>query len=273
MIPTPPIPLQSSAPPWSSWEKWLQSPPGRYVLGWEQQCLDQIVADVFGFHAVQIGLPQLNGLRENRMPMHALLTHANDNRELISRFNWHPIEGNSSEMPFANESIDLIVMPHVLEFAADPHQILREVDRVLRPEGRIVISGFNPASLWGAKQYLSRLIGNPYLPRDGQFISLIRIKDWLQLLNYSLDRGHFGCYKLPLQSESAMGRMDFLEPMGNRWWPIFGAVFIVSAIKRHKGMRLIGQVQKARIPSLGQLSPAAERNKITSINDPSAEQY
>ena len=207
------------------------------------------------------------------MPMHALLTHANDNRELITQFNWYPIECSSSEMPFANESIDLIVMPHVLEFAADPHQILREVDRVLRPEGRIVISGFNPASLWGAKQYLSRLIGNPSLPRDGQFISLIRIKDWLQLLNYSLDRGHFGCYKFPLQSESAMSRMDFLEPMGNRWWPIFGAVFIVSAIKRHHGIRLIGQVQKARIPSLTQLSPAAERNKLTSINDPSTEQY
>jgi hypothetical protein len=47
------------APPWSSWEKWLQSPPGRYVLAWEQKCFNQIVADVFGFYAVQIGLPQI----------------------------------------------------------------------------------------------------------------------------------------------------------------------------------------------------------------------
>ena len=262
MIPTPPIPSQMPAPPWSSWEKWLQSPPGRYVLRWEQQCFDQIVADVFGFHALQIGLPQMNALSENRMPLHALLIHANDNLEYASRFNWHLIEGNTFELPFANESIDLVVLPHVLEFAADPHQILREVDRILRPEGRLVISGFNPASLWGARQYLSRLIGNPYLPRDGQFISLIRVKDWLQLLNYSLDRGHFGCYKFPLHGESSMSRMDFLESMGNRWWPIFGAVFLVSAIKRHKGMRLIGQVQPVRIPAITQLSPAAERNQL-----------
>jgi len=262
MIPTPPIPSQTPAPPWSSWEKWLQSPPGRYVLRWEQKCFDQIVADVFGFHAVQIGLPQMNALSENRMPLHALLVHTNDNRESASRFRWHPIEGNATELPFANESIDLIVLPHVLEFASDPHQILREVDRVLRPEGRLVISGFNPASLWGARQYLSRLIGNPYLPRDGQFISLIRVKDWLQLLNYSLDRGHFGCYKLPLQGEASMTRMDFLEPMGNRWWPIFGAVFLVSAIKRQKGMRLIGQVQPLRVPAITQLAPAAERNTL-----------
>jgi len=182
MIPTPPIPSQMPAPPWSSWEKWLQSPPGRYVLAWEQRCFDQIVADVFGFHAVQIGLPQINTLSENRMPLHAILIHSNESLDYAARYNWHLIEGNSTELPFASESLDLIVLPHVLEFAADPHQILREVDRVLRPEGRLIISGFNPASLWGARQYLSRLIGTPYLPRDGQFISLIRIKDWLELL-------------------------------------------------------------------------------------------
>ena len=262
MIPTPPIPSQTPAPPWSSWEKWLQSPPGRYVLAWEQRCFDQIVADVFGFHAVQIGLPQINTLSENRMPLHAILIHSNDSRSQASNYNWHLIQGDSTELPFASDSLDMIVLPHVLEFATDPHQILREVDRVLRPEGRLIISGFNPASLWGARQYLSRLVGAPYLPRDGQFISLIRIKDWLELLNFSLDRGHFGCYKFPLQGESAMGKMNFLEKMGNRWWPIFGAVFLVSAIKRQQGMRLIGPASLVRIPAIKQLSPAAERSNL-----------
>jgi SAM-dependent methyltransferase len=209
----------------------------------------------------------MNTLAENRMPLQVLLLHSNDSREYAARFNWHLIEGNYSELPFANESLDLVVRPHVLEFAADPHQILREVDRVLRPEGRLIISGFNPASLWGARQYLSRLIGNPYLPRDGQFISLIRVKDWLQLLNFSLDRGHFGCYKFPLQGQSSMGRMDFLESMGNRWWPIFGAVFLVSAIKRQQGMRLIGQIAPVRIPALQQLAPAAERNQLKEVQE------
>lgn len=237
------------------------------MLAWEQECFDQIVADIFGFHAIQIGLPQINTLVENRMPLQALLLNSNDSREYAARFNWHLIEGNTSELPFANESLDLVVLPHVLEFAADPHQILREIDRVLRPEGRLIISGFNPASLWGARQYLSRLIGNPYLPRDGQFISLIRIKDWLKLLNFSLDRGHFGCYKLPLQGQSSMGRMAFLESMGNRWWPIFGAVFLVSAIKRQQGIRLIGRVAPVRIPAIPQLTPAAKRNQIQEIQE------
>ena len=267
MIPIPSTPSQLPAPPWSSWEKWLQSPPGKYVLAWEQRCFDQIVADVFGFYAVQIGLPQINTLSENRMPLHALLIHEHDHQELAKRFHWHLIEGNPTELPFASESIDLLVLPHVLEFAADPHQILREADRVLRPEGRLIISGFNPASLWGGRQYLSRLIGSPYLPRDGQFINLLRIKDWLQLLNFSLDRGHFGCYKLPLKGEASMARMDFLEKMGNRWWPIFGAVFLVSAIKRHQGVRLIGQIQPKRLSVMPQLSPATERNQLKSPPD------
>ena len=134
MIPTPPIPSQTPAPPWSSWERWLQSPPGQYILKWEQSSFDQIVDNVFGYHAVQIGLPQIHSLRENRMPLQAILVHPNDNPSMNPSCHWHFIKGDSVDLPFASESIDLIVLPHVLEFAADPHQILREVDRVLRPE-------------------------------------------------------------------------------------------------------------------------------------------
>jgi hypothetical protein len=59
-----------------------------------------------------------------------------------------------------------------------------------------------------------------------------------------------------------MGQMNFLEKMGNRWWPIFGAVFLVSAIKRQQGMRLIGPASLVRIPAIAQLTPAAERSNI-----------
>jgi SAM-dependent methyltransferase len=146
----------------------------------------------------------------------------------------------------------------VLEFANDPHQILREVDRVLIPEGRVVISGFNPVSLWGLRQYTGRLIGQAYLPKEGQFMSLLRVKDWLKLLDYSVDRGHFACYRLPVRKEKNLARMAFLEKMGNRWWPIFGSVFLISAIKRHAGMRLVGRVPKTTLQALPQFNPAAQ---------------
>jgi ubiquinone/menaquinone biosynthesis C-methylase UbiE len=82
-----------------------------------------------------------------------------------------PVEGQSEleipqvvthdfgELPFATQSLDLVVLPHVLEFAAEPHQVLREVERVLIPEGQVIICGFNPSSLWGMRQVAGRLTG------------------------------------------------------------------------------------------------------------------
>ena len=75
------------------------------------------------------------------MPLHALLINANERQNQSSSVKFHIIEGNSSELPFANECLDLLILPHVLEFSSDPHQILREAERVLRPEGRLIISG------------------------------------------------------------------------------------------------------------------------------------
>ncbi|MBJ7380613.1 MAG: methyltransferase domain-containing protein [Polynucleobacter sp.] len=245
----------SPSPNNQSWFDWLESPPGQYILNSEQALFNSAVVDVFGYNAVQIGLPQMNTLQENRIPLRLLMVNRDDLPHIKSPVEY-VIEGIADELPFANNSIDLIVLPHVLEFADDPHQILREIDRVLIPEGRIIISGFNPASLWGARQYLSRVIGKPYLPREGQFLSLIQVKDWLQLLDYSLDRGHFACYRLPLRSERGMQRMAFLEKMGNRWWPIFGSIFLISAVKRQPGIRLVGRIPKQRLSNLG-LNPAA----------------
>ena len=260
MIPTQEPSQSPIFPGTSTWDDWLASPPGQYLLSQEQAWFDKTVVDVFGFNAIQIGLPQLHALRENRMPMRALVAEPGNGLDPLSPEmpSWHVIKGIPDELPFAAESVDLLILPHVLEFASDPHHILREADRVLVPEGRLILSGFNPASLWGARQYFGRLIGRPFLPREGQFIHLLRIRDWLKLLNFSLDRGHFACYKLPLQGDAVIHRMNYLEPMGNRWWPIFGAVFMLSAIKRHPGMRLVGRVPQKRPKVLRQLKPVAE---------------
>ena len=114
--------------------QWLSTPHGQYVLRWEQEKFDQVAADLFGFNAVQLGDPVFDFLRANRVP---------------HKFSCAPQAGASvkaqlTELPFASQSIDVVVLPHVLEFADNPHQILREVDRVLMPEGHVLISGFNP---------------------------------------------------------------------------------------------------------------------------------
>ena len=223
-----------------------------------------MTADIFGFNAIQIGLPQIDALRANRMQSKFLTdTHllpgdsapggpgpAGPNLAVVHDF---------AELPFASQSLDLVVLPHVLEFAEEPHQVLREVERVLIPEGQVIVCGFNPASLWGARQVTGRLTGSHFLPLDGEFIGLPRIKDWLKLLGFEVNRGHFGCYAPPFTTEKWLHRFAFMEKAGNRWWPYFGAVYILQAVKRVRGMHLVGPALKRKAGKAAQGVPVANQ--------------
>ena len=241
---------------------WLETPAGSYVRAWEQARLDTLTADIFGFNAVQIGLPQVDALRANRMPNKWL----SDTRVPAGTEGARSpvvVVHDFAELPFASQSLDLVVLPHVLEFADEPHQVLREVERVLIPEGQVIICGFNPASLWGARQLCGRLSGSPFLPRHAEFITMPRIKDWLKLLNLGVNRGYFGCYAPPMGREKWLERFAFMESAGDRWWPYLGAVYMVQAIKRVKGMRLIGPAWNKREAKMPQGMPAT--NKIRRV--------
>ncbi|MDB5838954.1 MAG: class SAM-dependent methyltransferase [Herminiimonas sp.] len=235
---------------------WLESPAGTYVRTWEQARLNELTVDIFGFNAVQIGLPEINGLEANRMTNRWLTdTHLpEDGRGRIV------VAHDFTELPFATQSLDLVVLPHVLEFAQEPHQVLREVERVLIPEGQVIVSGFNPASMWGARQAAGRLHGKSFLPRRGELIGVPRLKDWLKLLNMEVGRGHFGCYAPPCATDKWLSRFDFMEQVGEHWWPYLGAVYIVQAIKRVKGMRLIGPVWNRQKTGTLQGVPATNKN-------------
>jgi SAM-dependent methyltransferase len=241
---------------------WLQSPAGAYVRAWEQACLDELTADIFGFNAVQIGVPQIDALAANRMPnkwQAATRTSSADELAFASGSKQIAVALDFEELPFASQSLDLVVLPHVLEFAAEPHQVLREVERVLIPEGQVIICGFNPASLWGVRQGVGRITRNNYLPKAGEFISMPRMKDWLKLLNLGVTRSHLGCYSPPFRTTHWLDRFSFIESAGQRWWPYFGAVYIVHAIKRVKGMHIIGPAWNKKTAKAPQAVPATNR--------------
>ncbi len=232
--------------------RWLKTPAGRYLLGWEQRELDQTVADVFGFHALQLGLPELDALRANRMPhrwiaLDATAAAPGDDAQLSAAA---LLRCDFEALPIDSQSLDLVVMPHTLELAHDAHRALREVERVLRPEGRVVILGFNPFSLWGLRQRLGRIrrrlgLSAPlYLPSDGEFLRYGRLRDWLRLLSFEVEGGRFGCYRPPFTSEKGLTRLAWMERAGDRFWPVFGAVYFLVAVKRVRGMRLVGLVRQ-----------------------------
>ncbi|QJQ07205.1 methyltransferase domain-containing protein [Undibacterium piscinae] len=229
---------------------WFEQPAGCYIRAWEQARLDQLTADIFGYNALQIGQPQINALAASRMP-HKWLTTTTLTNSRGNLKEQAPVAMllDFAELPFASQSIDLVVLPHVLEFAAEPHQVLREVERILIPEGRLIISGFNRTSLWGARQMAGRLSGHHFLPKEGEFISATRMKDWLKLLNMEVRHTDFGCYAPPYQTDKWLQRFSFMEKIGERWWPYLGSVYMMQAIKRIKGMHLVGPVRKyKRLP-------------------------
>jgi len=240
--------------------RWLHSPPGRYLLDWEQRHLDVAVADLFGFHAVQLGMPELDSLRANRMPHRWVATEqavdAAPDAVALPR-TAVTLHCDFDALPFDSHSLDLVVLPHALELARDPHLALREVERVLVPEGRVVIVGFNPASLWGLRQTLGhwrqrlhRGGGPPlYLPRAGEFLRYRRLRDWLRLLSFEVEAGRFGCHRAPMRSDKWLSRCAWMDESGERWWPVFGAVYFVVAVKRVRGMRLVGLSRTQRLPA------------------------
>jgi SAM-dependent methyltransferase len=226
-----------------SFVDWLQTPAGQYLLAWERGQLDATVSDIFGYHALQLGLAQLDALHTNRMSHQWL---ALDQAGLLgsSPAREPALWSDYTALPFSSSSLDLVVLPHTLEFSADPYATLREVERVLVPEGKVVICGMNPTSLWGFKQSRGRLYqrvgqGSRFLPEGGDFIGYWRLRDWLGLLSFEVETGAFGCYRPALQSEKWLQRFEWMDGVGARWWPIFGAAYFLVAVKRVRGMRLL----------------------------------
>ena len=206
--------------------EWFATPLGHYLLGHELGYFDRTLSDIFGFHALQIGLPECPFLQSSRITTR-LTVDLEEPAQVLADPHW---------LPFPENGIDLIVLPHTLEFTDEPHQLLREVHRVIRPEGQLIIAGFNPFSLFGAKRYFGR---QQTMPWTGNFIALYRVKDWLSLLGFEVAGGQLDCYIPPFAQEKWLQRFQFFEKAGDRWWPIAGGVYFLRATKRLLGMRVI----------------------------------
>lgn len=206
-------------------KNWLESALGQQLTIHESMLFEAAVADVFGFHALQFGGNDTNFLANSRIA-HKLYADASQGN----------VRCLSEALPFDESSIDLYLMPHVLEFSEDPHQSLREAARVLVPEGCLIVSGFNPMSFWGMRKFFFRGETDPW---SRQFISHIRLKDWLKLLGFELVHCEFCCYCPPINQLRWLNRFSFMDKIGKRWWPMLGGVYFVVAKKRVAGMTLL----------------------------------
>lgn len=203
----------------ADFDHWAHSTPiGQYVLAQEQAFYDRHAEDIFGYYAVQIGLPERVFLRESRIAQ----------RLKVASHGQVDVYAQSTMLPLDCQSMDLVLLPHGLEMTDYPHQVLSEIHRVLVPDGKLLLTGFNPASLWGLKAQLQ----DAGLPARDQMVGWLRVQDWLAFLGFEVVASQFMVYVPPCRAESALQRCRLLESLGPRLWPRLGAVYGLHLVKR-----------------------------------------
>ncbi|GJL82090.1 MAG: hypothetical protein DHS20C01_17240 [marine bacterium B5-7] len=236
-------------------DRWLASPQGVQLAERECAAVSELAPERYFPVAAQFGVTGSD-----------LLVDVNAGRRVrVTAPGEHVPEGavfsDFHALPFGHHSIDLAVLPHTLDFVADPHALLRELTEAMAPDGHILIIGFQPYSLWGARKWL-------WLPRDvvpwcGHFFSTSRIQDWLSLMGYRVRSGKMLVYRPPIFRQGVHEKLAFLERAGDRWWPMFGAVYMIHA--QLETMRMIPLRPLFRTARLKQkfTQPAARRLRST----------
>ena len=219
---------ETAAAQWRRLQAWFQLSAGRRLLEQERAELNGVLADLFGYHLLQLGIPgEIDLLSASRIRHSVIMS-------LEPGFAAHAgggemIRGRPDALPFAAESLDVVVMPHVLEFMPDPHQILREVERTLIPEGHLVITAFNPWSLWTLWRWMGRRRTPPW---SGRFYSAVKVQDWLGLLGFDTLQTRSFIYYPPIQHGELLRYLGVFEHLGRRFQPFLGAVYLLLARKR-----------------------------------------
>ena len=192
----------------------------------EQVCLERMLGDTFGYYLLQVGgstgfaeAIQASCIRQRILVPDQAVPHTLGPQVVSS----------SGVLPIAADSVDAVLLPHTLEFAEDARQVLRETERVLIPEGRLVVLGFNALSLWGAWSLLRRWRGR--MPWCGSFLTPFRVGDWLSLLGFDIEMQEMMMFRPPWP-RALLLQLSFLDSIGRRFWPLLGGVYAIRAVKR-----------------------------------------
>lgn len=203
-------------------KSWNELPSGDVIVSEIDKILAPWWPKFFGYHLLKIGaLSGFINSKSSTIKHQVLLSEPNKGANIYS---------DVDDLPILEHSVDVCLLSHRLEFSIDPHHVVREANRVLIPNGYLVISGFNPFSLAG----LNKLI--PYrrqqLPWNERFFSTFRVKDWLHLMGYEvLDEQY--CLHSSLTGEVKYGLFsEKWHRFAQRFLPKLGSVYVIVAKKR-----------------------------------------
>ena len=238
-----------------AWDRWIRGQLGHRVQVEERRVARKELRRLFGKTVVQIG-------GSSRFPLIAdslapVRFHVMTGCDVVGHAHCPTVCAELELLPFATESIDIVVLQHTLELSEDPHQLLREVERILKPGGRLLIFGFNPQSTWGIRRLLSTGLDS-LVPWQIRYLSVWRAEDWCRLLGLEPELTRYAVYSLPF-AKRVIRRLfkDAEHRLARREWPV-GAVYCVRAKKdrlsaimpSRNPLRRLAQVQPLR-PTLG----------------------
>lgn len=205
------------------WNQWLNKSLGQLVLRTEQELLEVFLSGKYGKHVVLVGVPQQCSLIKTLdLPCHSLLTPLPSHHLVEIK----TVESSLYELPMASGSVDVVIVPHTLELVDNPRQLLAEACRIVKPEGYLIICGFNPYSLWG----LNKRIMKKRTPLPAfHSLKLGMLKKWLHLSDFELVKQSSALYSPPVQSEGFLRKLRFLEWLGNKCHLPWGAVYVLMA--------------------------------------------
>jgi SAM-dependent methyltransferase len=246
-------------------DAWYRTPLGREVAVRESACLEEMLRDTFGYYLVQVGAGErlrgaLGSSRiRHRIQMPCSETPGRGGLEIV---------GLPTALPIATDGVDAVVLAHTLDFAPDPRLVLREVERVLIPEGRVLIFGFNTLSSWGFLRLIYRY--RRRVPWCGRFMTAYRVEDWLKLLGFDVEMRELLMHGPPLRGTLGP-RLVWLDRLGRRLWPALGGIYAIRAVKRVPTLTPVRPSWSAAHPLLGggAIEPSA-RNGLSRTGESAA---
>jgi len=221
---------------------WSQILTGKELKHIQNEIISHRLKLSFGHHLIKLGhlssaLDTNSCLIKHQVnvaPNHvSTTTECSHSINLLSEFD---------QLALATNSVDLVLMNHELEFACDPHQVLREIHRVLMPNGNLVLSVFNPFSLFIFSKLWPFKTKSPLW--QARLFSIGRIKDWLELLGFEITEQEYCCYSTLLSNKGISNKAysnkgswnksasNWLQVILKKYLPKIGSVCVITAKKR-----------------------------------------
>lgn len=227
---------------------WYRQPLGRLLARAEYEKLDKAIEGLFGKQQLTIAAPW-----DYDYGKHGQVQYQYNLDLGTMRIHDIDMVGAAESLPVMTDSIDLLILPHILERSDDPHQVLREADRCLVSGGHLIVFGFNPFSLWGLWRKFYGWRG--LAPWNKRFYSMFRIKDWLSLLGFDVLQEERMFHRPPINHAKIMNYLKLMEKIA---WPLPTASYMLLAQKRDIGFTIIKPVWKrpSRVLSGGLAEPS-----------------